>query len=316
MIDARSTRPVAALRIHRCAAPRAYNPRRHRRNHARPRMTAIDWQALFFEPRAEWPARLMARARRRYGNRPDAEAAYNHAFEAMCENDWARLRDGYRGSGTAEGFMAITFLNLLEEYAVRKYGRPRPPAWLQRLGGVWKRVYELLCLRRLEPQVVVDLLCSAQARDSDVRAAIREVRARIPRCGEHRGEQADDGTIEQEHSASTPASELEQGELEHLLEVLAGVFGHEQAAERAFDGAAANRARMRIAALERNLELTGQERLLLRLVYEENCSIPEAARNLNLNERTARRAHARLMDRLRAALAEQGLDGVRFALAE
>jgi len=68
--------------------------------------------------------------------------------------------------------------------------------------------------------------------------------------------------------------------------------------------------------LERNLELTGQERLLLRLVYEENCSIPEAARNLNLNERTARRAHARLMDRLRAALAEQGLDGVRFALAE
>src|SRR5262245_56134846 len=122
--------------------------------------------------------------------------------------------------------------------------------------------------------------------------------------------------IEQQHSASTPASELEHGELGHLLEVLAGLFGHEQEGAQVFDGPAAIRARTRIAALERNLELTGQERLLLRLVYQENCSIPEAARNLELNERTARRTHARLMDRLRAALADQGLDGVRFALAE
>src|SRR5262245_8190758 len=114
-------------------------------------MTAIDWQALFFDSRAEWPARLMTRARRRYGPPPDAEAAYNHAFQAISENEWSRLSDGYRGSGTAEGFMAITFVNLLEEYAVRKYGRLRPPAWLQRLGGMWTRVFELLCLRRLEP---------------------------------------------------------------------------------------------------------------------------------------------------------------------
>jgi DNA-directed RNA polymerase specialized sigma24 family protein len=278
-------------------------------------MTAIDWQALFFEPRAEWPARLMARARRRYGGTPDAEAAYNHAFQAISENGWSRLSDGYRGSGTAEGFMAITFLNLLEEYAVRKYGRPRPPAWLQRLGGLWKRVFELLCLRRLEPQFVVDLLCGANARESEVRAAIREVRARIPRCGEHTGEQEDDGTIEQEPGLETPASELEQGELAHLLDVLAGLFG-QQSATQPMDTAAANRARARIAALEHSLALTGEERLLLRLVYEENCSIPEAARQLSLNERTARRAHARLMDRLRAALTEQGLDGVRFALVE
>jgi len=279
-------------------------------------MTAIDWQALFFEPRAEWPARLMARARRRYGRTPDAEAAYNHAFQGISENEWSRLRDGYRGSGSAEGFMAITFLNLLEEYAVRKYGRPRPPAWLRRLGGVWKRVFELLCLRRLDPQAVVELLCAADAREPDVRAAIREVRARIPRCGEHTGEQTDDATPEREASPDSPASALEQSELAHLLEVLAGLFGHEPAAIRAVDGAVANRARARIEALERSLELTGQDRLLLRLVYQENCSIPEAAQSLNLNERTARRAHARLMDRLRAALAEQGLDGMSFVLAE
>ena len=44
----------------------------------------------------------------------------------MSQDNWARPRDAYRGSGCAEGFM---LLNLLEEYALRKYGRrPGSPA--------------------------------------------------------------------------------------------------------------------------------------------------------------------------------------------
>jgi hypothetical protein len=274
-------------------------------------VTSIDWQALFFDARAAWPDRLMGRARRRFGNTPDAEAAYNHALDAISRDDWSPLRTGYRGSGSAEGFMAITFLNLLEEYAVRKYGRRRPPAWVQRLGGVWLRIYELLCLRRLEPETIVDTLCARDGHaPATVRKAIVEVRGRIPRCGERVGEHTVEDEPEPEPVANTAASALEEGELSHLLQVLGGLFGQ---AGAAVTEPASREARERAARLEQSLELSSQERLMLRLVYQENCTIPEAARSLSLNERTARRAHGRLMERLRETLARHGFDAAHTA---
>jgi hypothetical protein len=273
-------------------------------------VTPVDWQALFFDARAQWPARLMARARRRYGNTPDAEAAYNHAFEAVSLDDWARLRDGYRGSGSAEGFLAITFLNLIEEYSVRKYGRPRAPAWIQRLGGVWSRVYELLCLRRAAPEAIVDQLCARPGHDAAlVRRAIVEVRGRVTGCGERVGEHNVDEEIEPEPSSATPASALERSEMAHLLAVLGGLFARPDGPAGPSPGEPdPPRGRERIAALETGVQLATQERLLLRLIYEENCTIPEAARSLSLNERTARRMHERLMAQLREALSRHGFD--------
>jgi hypothetical protein len=267
---------------------------------------SIDWQALFFDARADWPARLTARARRRFGDTPDAEAAYNFALDAISRDDWARLREKFRGSGTAEGFMAITFLNLLEEYAVRKYGRKRAPAWVQRMGGLWKRIFELLCLRRLDPERIVELLCARDPHEpAQVRSAIADVRGRIPGCGESLGEQTQEDAPEPEPVLATPASALEEGELRHLLHVLAGLFGRGADAP-ALLTEGTRQARARIAELEGSLSLTGEERLLLRLVYQENCTIPEAARSLRLNERTARRAHARVIERLRDALERHG----------
>ena len=204
--------------------------------------------------------------------------------------------------------MAITFTEpACEEYAVRKYGRPRPPAWLQRLGGVWKRVFELLCLRRLEPQAVVDLLCAADAREPDVRAAIREVRRAFHAAA---STPASRRTTARPSSSAAPALQRQswsRGSSRILLQVLAGLSSvEENTTAQNFEGAAAKRARTRIAALERSLELTGQERLLLRLVYEENCSTPGGSAE-SRPERTHRaRVHGRLMERLRAALAEQG----------
>jgi len=278
---------------------------------------SIDWQALFFDARAEWPARLMARARRRFGESPDAEAAYNYALDEISHDDWARLTTKFRGTGTAEGFMAVTFLNLLEEYAVRKYGRKRAPAWVQRMGGIWSRIFELLCLRRLPPERIVDLLSAGEGHDAaHVRRAISDVHGRIPGCGESVGEQTQEDEPEPEAAASTPAAALEEGELQHLLHVLAGLFGRDADAP-AIVAEGTRAARTRIAALESGLQLTGEERLLLRLVYQESCTIPEAARTLRLNERTARRIHGRVMDRLRGTLERHGFGATRAeALAE
>lgn len=279
-------------------------------------VASIDWQSLFFDPSAQWPARLTARARRRYGGTPDAGAAYNYAFEEISRDDWARLRTGYRGTGSAEGFLAIAFLNLMEEYAVRKYGRRRAPAWVQRLGTPWTRIYELLCLRRLAPETIVDELRMREGHDVGVlRRAIADVRGRVTGCGEHVGEQTTDDVVEPPSSGVTAATELERGELAHLLAVLRGLLADERRAPDVEPPPNPESARTRIAALSEHVRLTNEERLMLRLLYEENCTIPEAARALAMNERTARRAHERLMKRLRDALGRHGFDSV-MGLAE
>ena len=273
-------------------------------------METVDWPTLFFDEAADWPGRLMARARRRFGDSPDAEAAYNHALEGLSSDDWQRLRSGYRGTGSAEGFMAITFLNLLEEYAVRKYGRRRAPQWVQRLGPPWTRIYELLCLRRMAPESIVEQLGASEGHAAgDVRRAIREVRGRVPACGEFVGEETVEVQPQPPCADASPAASLEDDELRHLLAVLRALFsgatGDEQWADAG--GPVAESVRARLRRLEADLALTARERLLLRLIYQENCTIPAAAGHLDMNERTARRVHGRLMARLREVLARHGM---------
>ncbi len=260
----------------------------------------VDWQALYFDEHAAWPTRLMARARRRFGDSPDAEAAYNYAIDTLSENDWARLREKYRGTGSAEGFMTISFLNLLEEYGVRKYGRPRPPAWVQRLGEPWTRIFELLCLRREAPERIVDLLLQQGHEDPPaLHQAIRQVRGRIPTCGQRLGEESAGETTPEPIHTATPVQDMDNAEVGHLLGALLGLA--ESASTEALTASA------RQAAGDAALQLSPKERLLLRLVYEENCSIPQAAHQLQMNERTARRTHTRLLGRLREALAPYAL---------
>jgi DNA-directed RNA polymerase specialized sigma24 family protein len=268
----------------------------------------IDWQALFFDESSDWPGRLMARARRRFGaDNPDAEAAYNHAFDALAADGWARL-DRFTGKGSADGFLAITFLNLMEDYAVRKYGRVRPPVWVQRLGQPWLRIFELLCLQRQPRQRVIDLLSADGHPAGSVQQAVREVKGRIPRCGEHRGEAVAQAPAPDPVSTHTPVSEMEDDELTDLFGVLRGMLDAEAQTAAAADlPAGETPPRSLIARAAATLELSARERLLLRLVYQEQCTIPEAARDLQMNERTARRVHGRLISRLRSALEPLGL---------
>ncbi len=258
----------------------------------------IDWPALFFDEEANWPRRLMARAHSRFGQGPDAEAAYNHALDGVSANDWERLAGGYTGKGTPQGFLAVTFMNLLEEYAVRKYGRRRPPVWLQRLGTMWKQVYEMLCLKRMEPETIVESLTARDAQSpAEVRTAITQVRGRIPGCGEFFGE----ATAEEESGVgdpvehSTPTAELEGSELSVLLRVLGELLGP---GEQSLGDVAAEQA----AELRQRMELSNPERLLLKLVYQEGQSVTNAGRSLKMHERKARRMHHAVMARLSAVL--------------
>lgn len=267
----------------------------------------VNWQVLFFDPESGWPKRLQAQARRRFGGSEDADAAYNFALDEISKDDWRRLKDGFKGRGSAGGFLAVTLANLLEEYAVRKYGKKRPPVWVSRLGTVWKRVHQMLCLQRLAPETIVDVLTArTEHRPDDVRYAIQEVRRRVPNCGEYVGERNlsadDDMDLRVDDALPPPPQELANDQFAQVIDLLRHMVGAEASVSPRTDGPTATA----LTALRACLSVSTGERLLLKLIYHEGYSVPRAAKSLMLHEQKARRAHKALLHRLQQCLIDHG----------
>jgi DNA-directed RNA polymerase specialized sigma24 family protein len=254
-----------------------------------------DWNAFFFDPKKNWPARLQALAVKRFGQSPDAQAAENYALDAVSANDWQRLREGYKGRGSPDAFLAITLKHLLEDYAVRKYGRKRPPTWIVRLGTVWKRIHQMLCLQRQPEEKIVDHFCADDEHDErDIRSAILQIKGRVPDCGQYLGEYLDDeglvaaNTADEAHAPPERLVDVEWQILVDAVREALGVGKPENQVGRP------------------NLALSDDERLLLRLVYHEGLSLPKAAKALKLHEQKARRMHRAVIERLHEELVKNG----------
>lgn len=256
-----------------------------------------DWAAVFFGD-STLGERLRRRTQRRFGATPDAQAAYNYALDAISDNDWLRLRNGFRGRGSAKGFLAVTFANLLEEYAVKKYGRRRPPAWVKRLGGNWVRAFEMLCLRRLLPETIVDALAGGEhARRDAARRMVQQVGSRIRDCGKYTGEELHADTaalMDQAHQANTPDDTMDAAAWRHLQGAVQAVF-----CGTVEDTATAELAP---ATADDAAVLTASQRLLLKLIYEDGYSVARAARALRWPTHRAHREHKSCLRRLQDCL--------------
>lgn len=274
-------------------------------------MKGRDWQHFVFNPEGRWTERLMRLAERRFPDPTASGAAYNFAFEKISENDW-RLLDGYTGRAQPGTYLTAVFSRLLEDYARARYGRPRPPAWLRRMGELWQRVYRMLCLERVEPEAIVDSVAHGGGPPrADVRRTIATIRARIPDCGQSRGEiaMADPAEAREETDAADPEAELAREELADLLRALAALLNAtaSTAREPRDFGVLAEAALPAVDSLRGALQLDDEERLVLRLLYQDNRSVTDVARALHLPEHVVRRRRDRAVARLREALRAAGI---------
>lgn len=259
----------------------------------------------------EWKKKTLAHwdlinrlAVRRFGSAALAEEAALFVMDSLAENSWQRVQS-YGGRGTFQSFIASLSWRLLEDFSRKRFGRVRPPLWVKKLGGIWTLLFSFLCLERLRfPEAVESVAsrCPAQEKPLIEEAALTLL-GRIPQCGSQQGlevsfEETDSRGPDQE-GVSRPDRLLEKDEQQHLFAVLFGqLIGTDQEAALPKKFA---------SLLEEGIELDPEERLLLKLLYQDNVGVTRAGTLLGLNRDQVNGRLRRLLARLRQDFQNRGL---------
>ena len=241
-------------------------------------------------------------ARHRFGERPLAEEAALAVMEALLADDGRRGRQ-YGGVAPYPVFLAAVARRLLEDFARQRFGRRVAPLWIRNLGGVWSILYDLLCLERLAIEEAVTLVgqSGTERSSADLEDAAWRIKQEVLDCGSHQGLEVggDQETLLSATDPSTVAESIEEEERKQLFRFIFLLLteADETLVER-------NLGRM-IAV---RISLLPEEKLLLKLCFQDNVTVAQAGRMLGLNRHQVHGRLRRLLARIRATFAEAGLE--------
>jgi len=258
-----------------------------------------------------------------------AEEGLLYVLNKLEENNWFRVRQ-YRGQASFRAFLAQTVRRLLEDFARQKFGRPRVPDEIKRLGPLWERVYKKLCWEQWSTREVIEELRTPGDQDRNptmLQEIVAGIRGRIIDCGALAASKTErlhadfpesfDVEAMVESAAHTPSTEdwVVAEQRNRLFKSVAEWVIREQAA-----GSAATPDDSPLAIALRQLRdalpLIPEERLLLRLVFQEGLAVTEAGRRLGLNTNQTHGRLRRLLERIRSAWQDIGLDQMLKDLLE
>lgn len=244
-----------------------------------------------------WPT-INAMATRRFGRGPLAEEAALAVIDGLASEQWRRVR-AFSGRSSFSAYIRALSARLLEDFARRRFGRRRPPLWLQTFGGFWLRLFQALCLERLPSYEAVERVRSSWQAEPppNLEEAAHQILARIPDCGTAQGEETE---LAEEHGVAGEGSAeiAERRQQEELLQAVASLLLNRQ-----------DKPPQHLVQRYRDLhlDLSGEEILLLRLCYQDGLSVAEAGKKLGLNRFQAHGRLRRLLQRLREQLVRCGL---------
>lgn len=250
-------------------------------------------------------------ARRRFGGTVLAEEAALFVINRLEAENWKRIRQYRRKASFPTYLSAITF-RLLEDFSRQRFGRVRPPQWIKALGGIWSLLFHFLCLERLEVADAVE--STAMRRPAEDRRTIEDAAwmllERIPNCGSHQGLEVglEEATLSQQKGALTVEEQLDEKEKDHFLKALFGDLFTRGNTDQLMDDYG--------RILARRIHLSSQERLLLKMCYQDGIQVAEAGRMLGLGKDQVHGRLRRLLARLRQEFVKAGISDEMLAMLE
>ena len=275
----------------------------------------IDWALIIFDSR--FMASIDAMAAKRFVQPVLAEEATTAIIEGLSANNWQRLT-GFGGKSQPSTYAYTVASRVMEDFARKKFGRPRPPQWLQEMGQVWITLWRMLCLERQWPQMIVQKLAGdyQQGLLDDIMQTIKQ---RIPRCGEPGFSQCCTtelglDELPDDNGQSLNAS-MEHAQTQHALALLGDLMAQGSASDN--NDTTQNReaksqlwpsnANDALLQLQQQLQLSEDDKLLLSLNYEDGLSSRKIADLLNTSAATVQRRLHHVREQLAQALTEMGL---------
>ncbi len=239
-------------------------------------------------------------SQKRFGDRPLAEEAALVVMDKLLENDGRRVRS-YEGKAPFPAFVGSLSWRMLEDFSRKRFGRKRPPLWIRNLGGMWLKLYRLLCLERFEIAEAVAITGQAEVRTpaKDIDTAAWRIRQEVVDCGSHQGLEVDEELADgANQSGSNQVEQLEEEEREGLFRLVFSVLTDVDD-ERV------------VADLDKlcgvSIVLKPEEKLMLKLIYQDEVGVSSAAKMLGYNRDQLNGRLRRLLTRIRDHFERAGL---------
>ena len=242
-------------------------------------------------------------AARRFAKESAAEEAALYVMEQLEKDDWKKLRQFGGRSSFATYFSSLVY-RILEDFARKRYGRKRAPKWISRRGGIWLVLYRLLCLERL---VFHEAVARAGDRRSDlpvkrIERAAEQILGEVLDCGSSVQEVSytEEEECSEVHSSMVSRQQemIEQRQKAQLLSSLClELFGNENENTEAVK-----------TLLNHRVQLSVEERAMLKLCHQQGLGVAEAGRMVGLNRFQAHGRMKRLYKRIRESFREEGYE--------
>ncbi len=250
-------------------------------------------------------------AARRYGEGALAEEAALAVIEGLQAGEWHRVR-AFNEQATFTTFIRSLISRLLEDFSRKRFGRVRPPLWVKTFGGIWEKLFTALCLERLPVHEAVEVVLQRQAvaGKSEIEDAANQLLGRIPDCGRHQDLEVaydDEDSAGGNYAESVAECTLE---VQQKVEVFTAIF---QLVLGEQEFVVSDTLSQKLSRLQ--IRLSAEERLLLKLCYQEGLGVARAGEMLGMSRFQVHGKKRRLMNRLRDELERTGLaDDLRLFL--
>jgi len=283
--------------------------------------SSINWHSLVFE--SGWLEKCDRLAIKRFGPGGLAEEASSYVIDQISEDNWSRLYT-FKGQSKPETFLFALTGNFLEEFSRKRFGRPRPPEWLKRQGEIWVQIWKLICLERQMVQSVIDQLTYNAIREPGfIKQIVTTIKAKIPTCGESNREinisntntdENEDVMPELNADHETPGDNISNAYYSEVLLLIASLFTDDiseltlrhQSIESANNYATEKAPSLN--QLRDHIDLTDEERLLLKMVYQDGMKKSVIAKALGMQAHTPGRIIKRVLDSISEAMLDLGID--------
>lgn len=272
------------------------------------------WNKIVFQ--TGWLEQLDRLAARRFGKGGLAEEASTYVIEQLSHENWSVL-SSFKGQCKPESYLYTLTGNYLEEFARKRFGRPRPPEWLKRNGEVWVQIWKWICLEREAYESVVDKLSGNALREPRfVKEAIFTIKAKIPSCGESNKEvlmskmnKNDDDISSIEENIpdfATPDTEITADKHREILLMLSQMlqFDNDGRQDPNIEDHVVQEFSDKFSLLAQRVTLSDEEKLVLRMAFQDGLKYKAIADAMKIPEHQPSRIIKRTLDRIKTAFDE------------